>query len=94
MNPKYEKVCADIEKIRGKLTTWTNRLRELERLKTELENTDIVAMFRSSNISRDQLEAYIQAFQQGNPPTVPAPGNPPAASVKKTTDLEEKEIEE
>ena len=36
MNPKIQKVSEEIEKTKRKVSEYTNRLRELERLKIEL----------------------------------------------------------
>ena len=39
MNAKIERVIKEIDKTKEKLTEFQGRLRELERQKTELENT-------------------------------------------------------
>ena len=40
MNPKIEKLAKDIEKTKAKIAEQQARLRDLEKQKTELENTD------------------------------------------------------
>ena len=67
MNPKIERITNEIEKLRGKMTAYQNRLRELERQKTELENADIIAAVRGVDIAPDELAAFIRMFraQQG-----------------------------
>jgi hypothetical protein len=62
MNPKIKKVIGDIEKTKERITEHQNRLRELERLKIELENADIVAMVRSIDVLPAELETFIRAF--------------------------------
>ena len=39
MNSKIDKVCAEIEKVKSKISEQQSRLRVLERQKTELQNT-------------------------------------------------------
>ena len=64
MNPKIEKVSEEIEKVKRKVSEYTNRLRDLERLKTELENADIVALVRSVGMENDgELTAFLQAYK-------------------------------
>ena len=47
MNAKIERVIKEIDKTKEKLTEFQGRLRELERQKTELENTQIVDTVRA-----------------------------------------------
>ena len=51
MNAKIERVIKEIDKTKEKLTEFQGRLRELERQKTELENTQIVDTVRGMDIS-------------------------------------------
>jgi len=73
LNPKVEKITAEIEKIRRKITSWQTRLRDLERQKVELENADIIAMVRGVDIPPDEFANFVQMFkaQQGNDGAVP-----------------------
>ena len=64
MNPKIQKVCEEIEKTKRKVSEYTNRLRDLERLKTELENADIVSLVRSVGMGGDELTAFLQAYKE------------------------------
>ena len=61
MNPKIERVCKDIDKTKGKIGELQARLRELERQKTELENTEIVETVRGMDISLADLAAMLRA---------------------------------
>ena len=63
MNPKVERITAEIEKIRHKITNWQTRLRDLERQKVELENADIIAMVRSVDIPPDEFSSFVQIFK-------------------------------
>ena len=63
MNPRLPKINDEIVKTKGKLADYQNRLRDLERLKTELENADIVALVRGVDALPDELVAFIKAYQ-------------------------------
>jgi septal ring factor EnvC (AmiA/AmiB activator) len=64
MNPKIKKIEAEIERARTKIAELQSREKELERQKTETENTGIVAAFRSANITLEDLPAVIAAFKK------------------------------
>ena len=66
MNPKIEKLAKDIEKTKAKIAEQQARLRELEKQKTELENTDFVAVARSYHLTPQQLADFLKA-QQASP---------------------------
>lgn len=66
MNPKIDKLTKEIEKAREKLAEWQARLRDLERQKTEAENTEYVAIVRSLNISPQELAEFVRS-RQANP---------------------------
>ena len=79
MNPKITKIIGDIEKAKEKIAEYQARLRELERLKTELENADIVSMVRGIDIPPGELEAFARAFmEQRKSSAVPDSFSPPA----------------
>ena len=61
MNAKIERVIKEIDKTKEKLTEFQGRLRELERQKTELENTQIVDTVRGMDISLADLAAFLKA---------------------------------
>ena len=93
MNPKIEKVDKDIARSREVISQAQARLRELEAKKTELENTDIVAAFRASDIPLAELAAYIRQFRDTPVPTPLVTPEAPTGSAYTTT-KEEPEIEE
>jgi len=64
LNAKIKRVIGDIEKTKEKIAGHQSRLRELERLRTELENADIVAMVRSIDIPPAEFEAFARAFME------------------------------
>lgn len=61
MNAKIERVSRDIQKTKDKIAEFQTRLRELERQKTELENTEIVDAVRGMDISLADLAAMLKA---------------------------------
>jgi flagellar biosynthesis chaperone FliJ len=63
MNPRVNKISQEIEKIKSKITDYQNRLKTLERQKTELENSDIVALVRGVDVPPDELLAFIEAIK-------------------------------
>ena len=60
MNPKIQKTIAEIEKTRAKVTELTARLRELEAQRIDMENTEIVGLFRSANVAPQDLADFIR----------------------------------
>ena len=69
MNAKIERVCKEIDKTKGKISEQQTRLRELEKQKTELENTEIVDVVRGMNISFADLAEVLKAARTGSSPT-------------------------
>ena len=60
---KLDRVQTEIEKTKAKITELQSRLRDLERQKTEAENTNILAIVRSANLSQQELIGFINAFK-------------------------------
>lgn len=60
---KAERIQTEIGKIKSKMSDLQARLKDLERQKTENENTEIIAAIRSANVSTPELIAFIQAFK-------------------------------
>ena len=73
MNPKIEKMEREMEKLRDKIAESQARLRELEKQKTEMENSEIVAVFRTHNIGPNELAEFIRQHreQNGAAPAIP-----------------------
>jgi len=63
LNPKIEKLEKEIEKAKAKLAEQQEKLRKLEEQKTELENTDYVAVARSYHLTPQQLADFLKAQQ-------------------------------
>ena len=61
INPKIEKVSAEIAKVKGKIAEYQAKLRDLEKQKTALENEEIVALFRREKLTEDELYNLLQS---------------------------------
>ena len=66
MNPKIEKLAKDIEKTKAKIAEQQARLRDLEKQKTELENTDFVAVARSYHLTPQELAEFLKTRQMAS----------------------------
>lgn len=88
MNAKIERVCKDIEKTKGKISEFQARLKELERQKTELENTEIVDVVRGMDVSITDLAALLKTACTGSGHFVQKP------EAGKTTEPDKEETEE
>jgi hypothetical protein len=68
MNPKLEKTVREIERARAKIAELQELLPELEKQKTELENTEIVRLVRSASVAPRELAEFLRAVKAGNAP--------------------------
>ena len=64
MNQKIAKINAEIDKTKAKIFEFQSRLRDLERQKTEIENTEIVELVRGVDATPQELAAFIRAFRE------------------------------
>lgn len=65
MNPRIQKVAAEIERVKEKLAAQQQRLRELEQQKTELENTEIVGVVRGLDVTPEELASLLRTLRGG-----------------------------
>ena len=63
MNPKIEKLEKEIDKTKTKIAEMQAKLRDLEKQKTELENTDYVAIARRFHLTPQQLAECVKSQQ-------------------------------
>ena len=61
MNAKIQRVMKEMEKTRDKIGALQARLRDLEKQKTELENTEIISAVRGMDISLTELADMLKA---------------------------------
>ena len=67
MNPKIEKLEKEIDRTKTKIAEMQAKLRKLEEQKTELENTDYVAVARSFHLTPQELADFLKLRQAGSP---------------------------
>lgn len=67
MNPKYQKVCADIAKLESKSADIEKQLGELREKKTELENLEIINTVRAMVMDKEQIMAFLSNMKGGLP---------------------------
>ena len=65
---KIDRIDRELEKTRGKITEYQNRLKELEAQRTEQENFEIVNLVRSMCMSRDELMNFLRGGGNDAPP--------------------------
>ena len=63
MNPKSQKVCAEIAKTEKKVEDLQGQLKELYDKKTELENLEIVNTVRAMVMDKDQIMSFLAAMK-------------------------------
>ena len=63
MNPKYQKVCAEIAKTEKKIEDLQAQLKELNAKKTELENLEIINTIRAMVMDKDQIMAFLSTMK-------------------------------
>lgn len=68
MNPKYQKICADIAKYEKKVEDLQAQLKELYEKKTEMENLEIVNTVRAMVMDKDQIMAFLSTMKDGKQP--------------------------
>lgn len=56
---KLEKIEKEMQKTREKIAEYQNRLKELDTLKTEQENLQIVQLVRSMRMTPQELKAFL-----------------------------------
>ena len=65
MNPKYEKICSEIEKIEEKIQKLQTRLNNLYEKRTEIENTEIISAIRALVMDKEQLMSFLDDLKKG-----------------------------
>jgi len=63
MNQRIQKVIDEIERTKAKIAELQTLLPELERKKTDLENTEIVRLVRSANVAPGDIAAFIETIK-------------------------------
>jgi len=63
VNAKLQKIDREIERTTTKIAELQLLLPELERQKTDLENTEIIRLVRSVSIAPGELEEFLRAYR-------------------------------
>ena len=71
VNTKLEKVTADIEKTKEKISELQEKLRALELSRAELEDGQILSIVRNMNVSVMELAAFMETLKKGLPSGLP-----------------------
>jgi hypothetical protein len=79
-NPKIEKVKANIAKTKAIIADYQAKLKEQERQKIQLENDEIVAMYRREKLNEDEFKELLRKGRNDN--ENPAPEIPQTAPAK------------
>ena len=66
MSKKRERILLNISNTKEKIADLQDKLRELERQKTELENTEIVELVRSTKMNTTELATFLKAYREKN----------------------------
>lgn len=64
MNPKYQKVCAEIAKAEKKVEDLQEQLKGLYEKKTELENLEIINTVRALVMDKDQIMVFLSTMKK------------------------------
>ena len=88
---KIDRINAEIEKTREKISEQQAHLKELLAQKTELENLQIVQLVRSMRLSPHELSAMLSGG--GIPGMEAAPGYPAEPADHATEEMEDTENE-
>ena len=59
-NPKIEKVRASIAKTKETIADYQNKLKDLEKQKIQLENDEIIALFRREKLNEDEFAQLLR----------------------------------
>lgn len=70
MNPKYQKVCAEIAKTEKKIEDLQAQLKELYDRKTEMENLEIINTVRAMVMDKNQIMSFLSAMKTGSGPSL------------------------
>lgn len=63
MNAKLQKIIHEIERAKAKIEELQASLPALEKQKTELENAEIIKIFRSADVAPAEFTAFIEAYK-------------------------------
>ena len=86
MNPKILKLRAERDKIRDKLAELQERGKEVNKQLRELENTEVIGMFREGGFSLEQLAELMKGAEgplAGTPPDTEEGSDPTTGRTRR-----------
>jgi len=63
LNQKLQRLIREIERVKAKIAELQASLPLLEKQKTELENAEIIKVFRSANVTPENFTALIEEYK-------------------------------
>ena len=90
MNHKLQKTLREIERVKGKIAELQASLPLLEKQKTELENAEIIKIYRTADVAPADFAAFIQACKANMAGGAELPGLLPQPN-KMTEDMNDDE---
>lgn len=99
LNKKLSRVLDDIQKTEEKIAVWQEHLRELNILRDQLEEKEIVKSFRSLKLEGRQMLEILEGIQNGTIPLINAgedylPGEAGETEAKEPETAEERQVPE
>lgn len=94
MNAKIRKVIREIDLTEQKISEFQEKLRQLNAEKIELENLEIIAMFRGYKVSTQDIENVMNSFKEYHEGTDNDPKPLPTIPQGRKYDMEEIDDEE
>lgn len=88
---KSAKIQTEIDKVKEKISEQQTRLKDLERNKTEAENSEIVDIVRGMSVPLDELPLLLQKLRAGESLGQIVPKSPDPAKTE--TDKEDADEE-
>jgi hypothetical protein len=82
MNGRINKLASEIGKTREKIAELSLKLKDLERQKTELENSEYVAIIRELNMTPTELATFLKRHTYGGNTATAARQAQPAGAAK------------
>lgn len=63
MNAKIKKVIREIDQAKQKISEWQEKLKSLQNEKMNLENIEIIGIFRSAKVTTHDIADVMEAFK-------------------------------
>ena len=90
---KTSKILNDIEKTKTKIGELQAKLRDLERLKTETENTEIIELVRAIDATPEEVAVMLKALRETQRQEAMKPMAPQFEDDSETSDTESGDAE-